>query len=182
MKWWVNIQLSAQLCTLHVPTPCNFYSGMGYVNLAKNFSFVGNKGEKNYLKSITASSRLVTTYRSFRAADLPETICYCCYQALFTLNASQDLIPVSFVSYFATCSALGMTEQEQWSGILHRYDLHCQHFLKGIKAITYHLSLCQKYPVASRTHHLPPGHNLQVKIHVSDSDNHLSAIYSMCFL
>lgn len=50
MKWWVNIQLSAQLCTLHVPTPCNFYSGMGYVNLAKNFSFVGNKGEKKLFK------------------------------------------------------------------------------------------------------------------------------------
>ena len=180
MKWGVNIQLSAQLCTLHVPTPCNFYSGMGYVNLAKNFSFVGNKGEKKLFKK---HYRLLQTGDHIQVLQgSTETVCYCCYQALFTLNASQDLIPVSFVSYFATCSALGMTEQEQWSGILHRYDLHCQHFLKGIKAITYHLSLCQKYPVASRTHHLPPGHNLQVKIHVSDSDNHLSAIYSMCFL
>lgn len=45
-------------------------------------------------------------------------------------------------------------------------------FVRGIKEITYHLSLCQKYPAANKTHPLPPGHNLQIKISVSDSDKY----------
>lgn len=45
-------------------------------------------------------------------------------------------------------------------------------FVKGKKEITYHLSLCHKYLAASKIHPLPPGHNLQIKINVSDSDRY----------
>lgn len=59
-------------------------------------------------------------------------------------------------------------------------------FVKGKKEITYHLSLCHKYLAASKIHPLPPGHNLQIKINVSDSDryswNQERVLSTYCFL
>lgn len=59
-------------------------------------------------------------------------------------------------------------------------------FAKGMKEITYHLSLCQKYLAASKIHPLPPGHNLQIKINVSDTDkyswNKEKVLSTYCFL
>lgn len=59
-------------------------------------------------------------------------------------------------------------------------------FVKGMKEITYHLSLCQKCLAASKTHPLPPGRNLQIKINVSDSVkyswNHERVLSTYCFL
>lgn len=59
-------------------------------------------------------------------------------------------------------------------------------FVKGMKKIAYHLSLCQKYLAASKTHPLPPGHNLQIKINVSDSGkyswNQERVLSTYCFV